>query len=576
MMMERTGWMLLLGLLAQANAQAAINVDGKHDEAEWRQAQILGPLVTVQPLTQAAPTQPTEVLMLSTTKGLAFAFKNRQSADVPRIKPRSLRDQSGNSDRVNVMIDFDGDGKLGYNFMVSLSNSIDDLVISNENQFRPDWDGDWEHAVAETAEGWTAEILIPWSSATMRAVPGETRTIGVYVDRVMGGNGERYATPAIRFTEQRFLSAFTPVVVKQYSQSILNWYPYVTVLSDQVLDQVDAKAGVDVFWKPSGTFQLTAALNPDFGQVESDDLVVNFSAQETFFSDKRPFFTENQAIFDLPTAQGGNLIYTRRMGGPSDDGNGVADIDAALKTSGSFAGINYGAFGVLESDHADDLGSAFYAMRLQKPGEKLTLGYASTYADRPFLDRTAFVQMMDLQWNPLSWLRLNTHAVQSDIEQPDNSSTGASMRAGLQFTPSNGLFAEIATAYLSDDIDLNDMGFLPRNGLRVGALFMQYPYSGFSESNALRTANFNSNVVVRRTLDGDHVPTRAELSADLEYRNGATQRIELVQDSSGYDNLISRGNGLVYLRYCPLVYPRRYRLRPASAAGGQSHALFFR
>jgi hypothetical protein len=287
-------------------------------------------------------------------------------------------------------------------------------------------------------------------------------------------------------------------------------------------------------------------LNPDFGQVESDDLVVNFSAQETFFSDKRPFFTENQAIFDLPTAQGGNLIYTRRMGGPSDDGNGIADIDAALKTSGSFAGINYGAFGVLESDHADDLGSAFYATRLQKPSDKLTLGYATTYADRPFLDRTAFVQMMDLQWNPLSWLRLNTHAVQSDIEQPDNNSTGASMRAGLQFTPSNGLFAEIATAYLSDDIDLNDVGFLPRNGLRVGALFMQYPYSGFSESNALRTVNFNANVVARRTLDGDHVPTRTELAADLEYRDGATQRIELVQDSSGYDDLISRGNGLVY------------------------------
>ena len=221
----------LMGFIVSAGAGAAIRVDGLPDETDWQQAQTLGPLVTVQPLTQATPAHVTEVMMLSTAQGLAFAFKNQQSADTPRVKPRSLRDQGGNADRVNVMIDFDGDGKLGHNWTVSLSDSIDDSVISNENQFRTDWDGDWEHAVAETADGWTAEILIPWSISTMRAVAGDTRTIGVYVDRVMGGNGERYATPAIRFNEQRFLSAFTQVEVKQYSQSILNWYPYVTLLS---------------------------------------------------------------------------------------------------------------------------------------------------------------------------------------------------------------------------------------------------------------------------------------------------------------------------------------------------------
>lgn len=64
--------------------------------------------------------------MLSTPEGLAFFCKNRQPATTPRVIPRSLRDQGGNADRVNVMIDFDGDGKLGYNWTVSLSESIDD------------------------------------------------------------------------------------------------------------------------------------------------------------------------------------------------------------------------------------------------------------------------------------------------------------------------------------------------------------------------------------------------------------------------------------------------------------------
>lgn len=541
-----TRWTVWPLLLAALPAQAMLIIDGRPDEAEWAKAQTLGPLVTVQPLTQAVPSQQTEVLLLSTPEGIAVAFRNQQAATVQRVKPRTLRDRGGGSDRVNVMIDFDGDGKLGYNFMVSLSDSIDDLVISNENQFRPDWDGNWQHAVDETEAGWSAELLIPWNISTMRAVPGDTRKIAIYVDRVLGSTGERYASPAIRFTEQRFLSAFTPIEVRQYSQATFDAYPYVTLLSDQVHEDLETKAGIDVLWKPSGTFQLTAALNPDFGQVESDDLVVNFSALETFFSDKRPFFTENQAIFDLPTAQGGSLIYTRRLGGPSDDGQGIADIDVAAKASGSFAGINYGAFGVLESDHADDLGSAFYATRFLKPGEQFTLGYAGTYTDRPFLDRTAFVQMVDLQWNPLNWLRLNTHVIQSEIEQAGVNKTGESLRAALQLTGPNGLYGEIAGAYLSDDLDLNDMGFMPRNALRVGALSVRYPYSGFGDGNVLRTVQLNSDLVVRKTLDGEHIPSRFQLGTDLEYRNGGTQYIEWIRDSSGYDNLISRGNGLVF------------------------------
>src|SRR3546814_7399780 len=93
----------------------------------------------------------------------------------------------------------------------------------------------------------------------------------------------------------------------------------------------------------SALFQLTAALNPDFGQVESDNLVVNFGATETYVSDKRPFFTENQGIFDFSLLDDNSqLIYTRRVGGPSDDGHGAADINAAVKLNGSFGSTSYG------------------------------------------------------------------------------------------------------------------------------------------------------------------------------------------------------------------------------------------
>ena len=79
------------------------------------------------------------------------------------------------------------------------------------------------------------------------------------------------------------------------------------------------KIGADLFWRPSTNFQATAALKPDFGSVESDDVVVNLGAFETFFPEKRLFFQEGIEVFTAtPRAEGGNpttLLNTRRIGG---------------------------------------------------------------------------------------------------------------------------------------------------------------------------------------------------------------------------------------------------------------------
>ena len=71
-----------------------------------------------------------------------------------------------------VNIDFDGDGRTAYNFCISSTNGIGDGVFSNENNFNDDWDGNWQHAAVEDANGWTAEALIPWYIAPMQAGSG--------------------------------------------------------------------------------------------------------------------------------------------------------------------------------------------------------------------------------------------------------------------------------------------------------------------------------------------------------------------------------------------------------------------
>src|SRR5687768_1857526 len=290
---------LAFAILAALSAPAAaIEVDGRIDPEEWKGAQHVTDFKVTQPLTGAAPAHPTEAWILATPEGLAVGFRATQPAGVPRVNTRIRRDEQAQVDRVNLMVDFDGDGRTGYNFMVTSTDGINDAVITNENQFSTDWDGNWQHAASEDAEGWSAEMLIPWYIAPMAKGSDDKRTLKVYLDRVIGATGERSAWPAASFERTRFMSDFTAVEMPLYNQSLLAITPYVSALYDNVNGDNSFDAGADILWKPNGQFQLTATINPDFGQVESDDLVVNFSANETFFSDKRPFFTENQGPLD--------------------------------------------------------------------------------------------------------------------------------------------------------------------------------------------------------------------------------------------------------------------------------------
>ena len=106
--------------------------------------------------------------------------------------------------------------------------------------------------------------------------------------------------------------------------------PYLAIIDDLLNSQQETRIGADQFWSPNSQHQLSLAVQPDFGQVESDDLVVNFNAIETFFSEKRPFFTENQALFNVPVGNGALLINTRRIGAAPDAGSAGVGTRAAL------------------------------------------------------------------------------------------------------------------------------------------------------------------------------------------------------------------------------------------------------
>src|SRR6185503_8268897 len=265
-------WLAAGTLLTLATAAWAVEIDGRIDPGEWEGAQHITDFRKVQPLNGDPASLQTEVWVLATPEGLAVAFKNHQPPSVPRTLQRVQRDFEEQVDRVNVMVDFDGDHRTGYDFTISSTNGIFDAIITNEREFNSDWDGNWRHEVGGDEEAWTVEVLIPWHIAPMRTSEGDKRTIGLYVDRVVGVTGECSGWPFASFERPRFLSDFAPIEVTQYRQSLLALTPYASSLYDMVDNDNEPDAGIDIFWKPNGQTQLLATVNPDFGQVESDDL----------------------------------------------------------------------------------------------------------------------------------------------------------------------------------------------------------------------------------------------------------------------------------------------------------------
>jgi hypothetical protein len=541
----RLACLLLLLFAVSITPALAVDIDGHIAPGEWKGARHVTDFRQVQPLTRMPSTLRTDAWILATPRGLAVAFRCDQPPGVARTQQRVQRDFEEQVDRINVMIDFDGTGRTGYDFTVSSTGGIYDAVVTNENDFNKDWDGSWQHAASQDAEGWTVEVLIPWYTAPMRAANDGVRTLGLYLDRVVGSTGERVAWPTASFQQPRFLTDFRSVDVPAYSQSLFAVTPYVSGLYDNVRGRSHFQQGADILWKPNGQFQLTAALNPDFGQVESDDLVVNFGATETYVSDKRPFFTENQGIFDFSLLNDNSqLVYTRRVGGPSDDGSGAANINAAVKFNGSLGSTSYG---VLAADESGEAGRFFGAARITHDFGDQSLGVMLTQVDHPWLDRQANVLGVDHHWRPTDRLTIASNIVASDIRQHDEHVRDTGGTVVVDYQMDDGWRQQWLGMHFGDQLQINDFGYLSRNNFNYGHWEVRKRNTALPAESAYSSHEWRVRV---DALDNDHglrLQRQLRISRGSSLRNGGREDFQLNVNTAGWDDLLTRGNGALFL-----------------------------
>ncbi|UPG87131.1 DUF5916 domain-containing protein [Luteibacter aegosomatis] len=537
-MRRRLALLALLSCACAAHA-AEVTIDGRIDPAEWAGAEHITDFRQTQPLTGKPGNQPTEAWVLSTPKGLAVAVRVTQPAGIPRSMQQTRRDEDARVDRINVMVDFNGDGRVGYDFEVKSQGGIADEIITNESDFSYDWDGNWEHAVTQDADGYSVEVLIPWYIAPMHKATGDTRRIGLYIDRIIAATGERVAWPAVSFDQGRFLSSFQRVELPAYSQSLFAVTPYVVARTDRAHGGTSFEQGADIQWKPNGQTQLTATINPDFGQVESDDLVVNFSPTETFFTDKRPFFTENQGIFDFSLLDDySQLVYTRRVGGLSDDGHGPADISAAVKLNGSVGGTSYG---ILTAQEKGDAGRSFGALRLLHDFGTQTFGMLATRVNHPYLDRDANVLGFDHRWQPNKSFTLTSNIVGSKIDQPGENSKGLGATSIAYWEMNDTWSQQWLGMYFGKHLEIDDFGYLPRNDMTYLHWEVRQRITDLPADSAYASHLWHYRISQADDSDGRRISRRFRFQRDSQRRDGGMEQLRLDLFTSAYDDLLTRG-----------------------------------
>ncbi len=535
-----------------------ITIDGKLDEAEWASAREWTKYYESIPFTLAPPKHTQKVLVLEDESGMYFGFINEQANASIRSNQHERDDERANVDKAGVSIDFDGNGLTAYGFSISAGGSISDTIYRNENQGNSDWDADWESAAYIEGDAWFAEMFIPWSVAPMKAQDGDVRKVKLGFWRMIVGEGRVNTSIKGNPRQEKFLSVFHDYTFQNYSVSKLDFFPFVNVTEDRVLEQVDTKIGMEVFWKIDSGKQLNVAVNPDFGQVESDELVVNFTSSETFYSDKRPFFSENHALFDVKGSEMFYIINTRRIGAAPDyncaqyagtiqsacesEQVGITDIDYAVRYTQQGESLDFGFLGASEADQDYSQGKDFYALRLKRDSKQLAIGYLGTYAERPVLDRTATVHALDLTYRPTDKLRIETVIMGSDIDQgiDDTHSSGQALRAGFTASPGKGRWHNVSTMYFDDQVDINDMGYQMINNWSYWGSHNGWKFTDFGEASKLLSTEIEANIAIETDAEFDVAGESIQFAYGGNFKNTAGFKLENFYRTAGKDFWITR------------------------------------
>lgn len=299
------------------------NIDGVLNDECWKTGEWAGDYTQWIPKEGAKPSQETLLKILYDDKNIYVALRAFDS-EPEKISRKAGRKDEFYGDIMGVTFDSYHDHRTGFEFSVTAAGQKIDLILTNPMNPDFNWNAVWYVKTGLEDSAWVAEYEIPLSQ--LRYSSDENQVWGLHswrwIDRLSEESdwepqsstgpgmlyqfGEIHGIKGLPKSQRIEIMPYALGKMKTFEKIPQN--PYAKN-GNSVLGSfgLDAKIGL------SSNFTADLTVNPDFGQVESDPSVMNLTAFETFYEEKRPFFLEGVNIFKFELGDA-NLFYSRRIG----------------------------------------------------------------------------------------------------------------------------------------------------------------------------------------------------------------------------------------------------------------------
>ncbi len=488
--------------------EASITVDGRLDEEAWLQAEPVSDFRQFEPREGDPASQLTEVRVLygGGNVYIGAILHDDQPEQIEQTLGR--RDEFNRADWFLVSIDSYFDRRTAYSFGVNAAGVQFDAFRTGGGGGGPgpqgmdtSWDAVWYSSARVTDRGWIVEMRIPYSM--LRFAGEEIQTWGIHFTRRIPRMGEESEWPLIprterenliarfgRLTDIRNIKPRPNIQVIPYSVARLNTFEHDT-RPDELATTTTMDIGGDIKIGLGPNVTLDATINPDFGQVESDPAVLNLTAFETFFEERRPFFIEGFNTYQFSVGPG-ELLYTRRIGANDP-------IIGATKVTGRTAdGLSFGVLGATTGNNFSPSRNSGVARMSQQIGEFSSSGGILTGYDEPNKDGPGRLQAVSggADWD----LRLldNRYGIEGFTAfthrnwtaENRNSQTGFAGKVWLR--KRQGIISGFTGLdVFSDRFDPNDLGQLRENNFIASLTRAEYQINGGQPFGVFQRANID-------------------------------------------------------------------------------------
>jgi len=329
-----------------------IVVDGQM-ESVWSLADSAVEFHQYSPYFGQAPSHRTIARLLTTEKALYCLIACYQEKAAVQCFTGQLDSFGG--DVAAFMIDTFGDQRSAYRFCVSASGVRTDCRLVDDARNRDyTWDGVWFSAAKVYDWGYMVEMEVPYRSIQYDE---KLTAWGIDFYRWIGVNSEDIFWRPYEKNEGQRVSKFGRLIFEDFQPSVrgLNLEIYPVGFTQALYENagkydVNSQAGVDVFYNPSQQLTLQLTANPDFAQIEADPYDFNVTRYESYYEERRPFFTEGSEVFNPSGRERDSgfyrpleLFYSRRVGKKLADG-AETPLQLGTRAFGRIGDWEYGGF----------------------------------------------------------------------------------------------------------------------------------------------------------------------------------------------------------------------------------------